>query len=658
MQSFRKQRELQQPNAAAENSVPGVPMAELPAAVSQNTLPPLRPSRSASAFAAGSTSTADSAATVTPVGDQLTLLRRKSSAAQAKSGFVIAFERVSFEGRPSLFRRPRSLLRDVSGYLLPGSVTVVLCANAKCSRKLLEVLVGVEERASGSAMANGLPLVSTAFRRRVAFITSTEVCLRDVTVRSSLLFSVRMRVETLEEDRIVKEVAQAVHLEHLLDVKAEKLSPAQLYQLTLGMELVRNPRLLALHMPMRKIPTAEVHGFAAVLQGLAGDSGRVIVVSATELCRALFEVAENVLLLSSQGHLLYSGAKAGVEEFLREQPYIQRTGDETLGELLVTLDEKADAARVADAFAASATCRRIQHHVKEHRKSIASNAFDPVPRVAAPAPSYFLKWYLLTAHTCRRATIGHRSFLLSWAILFLLFFLLASLMAGSGSDQNAMQNKRGVVFFLVSCSMQVNTILVDAEVREFYSAVHLRNNNYFDTLQYFTATVLRLVLTRAAFVLIAAGCTAFILASCFSLALTMGLTSLAHASLTLLLVYWHPVEQDLWLIQNIYYVYCIILSGFLICLPTVPKIFPALSLLRYAYGGVVASELRGNPYSCDTEGRHSYCYTGDQYLAMEGFSHDSWGKSSLILFIVTLVLLALVAVSMNIVWVPRRRWSR
>ncbi|RNF03093.1 putative ABC transporter [Trypanosoma rangeli] len=659
MRFFRKQREIQQSNAAVDEITLGTPMAELPAVVSLNVLSPLRSSQSTSVVAADS-NVIDASATTTPRRGEKPLTRQKNFAARAKSGFVIAFEKVSLEVGPSLFRRPRSLLRDVSGYLPSGSVSVVLCPNAKCSRKLLEVLVGVEERASGSVMANGLPVVSTVFRRRAAFITSTEVCLRDATVRSNLLFSVRMRVETLEEDSIVKGVAQAVRLEHLLEVKAEKLSPMQLYQLTLGMELVRNPMLLALHMPTRNLSTGEMHSFVSVLRGLAGSSGRVIVVSATELCRALFEIVDNILLLSSQGHLLYSGPKAGVEEFLREQgqSYIQRMGDESLGELLVTLDEGGDAAHVAGAFTASSACRRIQRHVEEHRKNIASNSFDPVSRAATPTPNYFLKWYLLTVHTCCRATIGQRSVLLLWTMFFFLFFLLAFLMAGSSSDQNAMQNKRGVVFFLVSCSMQVNTILVDVEVREFYSAVHLRNNNYFDTLQYFTATVVRLVLTRAVFVIIAASCTAFILESSLSLALTMGLTSLAHASLTLLLVYWHPVEQDVWLIENIYYVYCIILSGFLICLPSVPEFFSALSLLRYGYGGVVASELRGNPYSCDTEGRHSYCYTGDQYLAMEGFSHDSWGKSSLILFIITLVVLALVAVSMNTVWNPRRCWSR
>ncbi|EAN94344.1 hypothetical protein TcYC6_0073000 [Trypanosoma cruzi] len=651
MRHFRNQREVQQPNATDDDSTLAVPMGELPAAVLPDASPPLGPMLPESACAV-STSGPDCSSTTTPLGEGSPFLRSRDVIAQAKSGFVIAFENVSLEGRASIFRSPRLILRNVSGYFLAGSVVVVLSANEMCSRKLLEVLAGVEERASGSVMANELPVVSTAFRRRVAFITSTGVCLRDATVRRNLLFSVRMRVETLEEDRIVKEVAKAVHLDQLLDVKTEKLSPSQLYQLTLGMELVRNPMLLALDMPMRSLSSGELHGFVSVLRGLSGSSGRVIVVSATEIHRALFDIADNILLLGAKGHLLYSGPKAGVEEFLREQSCVQSMGDESLGELLVALDEKGDSPRVADIFKSSAVYRRIQRQVEDHRKSIALNGFDPVLHAAAPSPNYFLQWYLLTAHTCRRATIEHRSFLVSWITLFLLFFLMASLIAGSGSDQNAMQNKRGVVFFLVSCSMQVNTILIDTEVREFFSAVHLRNNNYFDTLQYFTATVLRLVLTRAIFAIIAACCTAFILTSSLSLALTMGLTSLAHASLTLLLVYWHPFEQDLWLFQNIYYVYCIILSGFLICLPTVPRIFPALSLLRYGYGGVVASELRGNPYSCDTKANRSYCYTGDQYLVMEGFAHDSWGKSSLVLFIISLVLLALVAVSMNIVWVP------
>ncbi|ORC91761.1 putative ABC transporter [Trypanosoma theileri] len=589
----------------------------------------------------------DSVGTVSPPTEEAPLVRPKEALSHAKRGFVMAFENVSFEGRISFFRKPRLILQNVSGYLLPGTITVVMSSNTFCSRKMLEVLSGVEDKTTGSVMANGLPVVSTAFRRRVALITSIDVCTRDATVRSNLLFSVQMRVATREAERLVREVAETVQLHQLLDVKTERLSLPQLYQLAIGMELVRHPKLLALDSPTRNFSSGETHEFVSFLQQLVSRNGRLVVLSATDVTRALYEAADNFIILGPQGQLIYSGPKSYVNKFFSEHIEMYEENGDSLGEMLVMLDEKNESTRVAAAFANSTVHRRIINQVEEHRKSIASNSFEPISREASPSPNYFRKWVLLTFYICRRATIGNRNIVIAWAILLFLFFLMASLIAESGSDQNAMQNKRGVIFFLLSCSLQANIVLVDAEVREFFSGVHLRNNNYFDTTQYFTATVLRLILPRALFAFLGASCTLFILSSPFSLVLTMGLMSLAHASLTLFLVYWHPVEHDLWLVQNLYYGYCIILSGFLICLPTVPKLFSALSLLRYGYGGVVASELRHNPYSCDANASTSYCYTGDQYLEMEGFTHDSWGKSSLILFIISVILLSLVALTMK-----------
>ncbi|KEG11461.1 putative ABC transporter [Trypanosoma grayi] len=656
MQLFRKRQKQQHETIAAfDGGEEDVPMTERPATVPLSTPSKEGPSSATAVETVTMLPAADTGEVATPETEELLRLGASEAVTHARRGFVMAFENVCMETRSSFFRPPRALLRNVSGYLLPDTITIVMCTDPLCSRKMLEILAGVEERASGSVMANALPVVSTAFRRRVALITSTEVCSRDATVRSNLLFSVRMRVDTEHEEHIVREAAQAVHLQQLLDVKTEQLSPPQLYQLALGMELVQRPMLLALDSPTSNLSTGETHGFVSVLQGLVSGSGRLVVLSATEVPRALYEAADNFLLLGSQGDLLYSGPKTDLEEFFREQVGIQDTSGESIGELLAMLDEKNESARVAGVFASGVSYRRIRLQVEEHRKSIASNSFDPVPRAAALTPNYFRRWYMLTTYTCRRLTIGHRSFVIAWTILFLLFFLMASLIAWSGSDQNTMQNKRGVVFFLLSSAMQANIVLIDAEVREFFSAVHLRNNNYFDAMQYFTATVLRLVLPRVVFAVVAVACTLFLLTSPLALVVIMGLMSLAHASLMLLLVYWHPIEQDLWFVHSLYYGYCIILSGFLICLPTVPRVFPALSVLRYGYGGVVASELRDNPYSCDANASTSYCYTGNQYLAMEGFTHDSWGRSSLILLIVSVVGLALVAISMKLVWVPHKR---
>lgn len=579
-----------------------------------------------------------------------------------ETSFSIAFEGVCFETRRSVLKRRESVLTNLCG-VISGGVHAVVCTEDFVSRKALEVLAGIEKRcSSGTIMANALPVVSSAFREHVGYIASPDVCMLDATGRDNLLFSIRMRLDTMFEERIIKEAAEVCGLKDRLDTMVEHMTVSERLRLSIAMELVLDPSVIVLEDAMRYLSVSEHFDFAAVLQRIAKGGCRTVILSLNTMPWPIYDTLDGIIMLSPhEGRVLFSGSKLQCERFLQEEvvPEGVEAKGGSLVDLMVQWEEEGEMGHVANTFSHSAVALQLSEVVKRHKERVASDGFGRVVKDVTPCPpSVLAQNVLLMGYSIRRALL-RPDFIFSWIGLFVTFFLLAALSANQQHDQNGMQNKRGIIFSLLSCAMHVNIVFIDSEISEYHSFIHMRNNRYFGVLQYFAVTVVRLLIPRVLFSVIGVAFTAFIFSSAVPLSTLLGLTSFAHASFILLLAYWWPVSNDLTLGNLLYYAYCVLCSGFLICLRSFPKLFSSTSMLRHGYGGAVAYELRGNPYSCDATVTQnitldaSYCYTGSQYLELEGFEDDGWGVSALVLLITSIVLLILVAFSMRVSWVSR-----
>jgi ABC-type multidrug transport system ATPase subunit len=581
-----------------------------------------------------------------------------SSNALIRPRFVIAFEGVSMEGRRSIFRHKVPLLQNLYG-VMRGGVHAVVCTEPSVSRKALEVLAGLEHRSAGSVMANGLPAASSSFRRHVGYIRSADVCMTDATARENLLFSVRMRLDTNKEDRVVLEAADICGLRDKLDTTVLYFSDAEKLHLAISMELITDPSVIVIEAPLRFLTVSDHTDFVVMLRRLSANGLRTVILSLQSLPWLLYDSLDGLVLLSQTGHMLYGGPRDQAEGFFAKEVVPEGSPaprGEDLVDLMMMWEEEGEIRHVANTFDHSLCATNVKSEIRRHREAMVMGTFPTFAQEAAPAPGLFVQNGLLLSYTLRRALL-RPEFLFSWIGLFVVFFLLAALSANQQVDQNGMQNKRGIIFLCLSVAIHVNITFLESEVSEYASFVHMRNNRYFGVFQYFFATVLRLLIPRLLISLIGAAFTAFVFSSAIPLCTLFGLTSLAHASLLLLMTYWWPVTRDLTVASLIHYLYCVMFSGFLVCLTSIPSFFGSLSILRPGYGGAVAHELKGLPFSCDAvvtpniTWNASYCYTGNQYLEMEGFLDDSWGVGAVWLVIEASVTLCLLGISMKVSWI-------
>ena len=582
-------------------------------------------------------------------------------------------------------------VQNVSGLFQTRGLHVIFCQDRFVGGTMLKALAGLQRRrvrvTSGVALGNGLPVITSVFRDRRSVVSTSEVCVKDATVMENLTFAVNMRVKTAYADLLALRAAEWTSLSSYLDVRVHHLRPCQVYMLAVAMELVLDPSVLFLSHPLDDMGIADQGEVIAMLRRLARRKS--VVISLDTMPFALSEGVSQVLLLSREGRMVFSGSPSGLQSFLsrlkREDvatdPPAQRgttTGpspSESTGsgdalsvqygfyggicnavDLMRLWEAENLIPQVVAAFTQTAEYKRLKASIAAHKQkatlSGADGGFHRVPRTVPPPPSWIRRNGLLL-HYMVRTMLVRTDFLFSWLFLVLSFVVCISIGDSQASDQGGMQNLRGIIFFLLNCVVHVNVMFVESESLERESFSHLRNNNYFNVLEFYGATMVRLLVPRIIFSLLTALFAKMIFVAASPLAVLAGLTSFTHSLLVLLMVYLWPRPQDVVFMQLLYYAYSVVFCGFLINITSVPRVFSAVSLLRPGYGGAISHVLRNRPYSCENVFDYSrnvtvvaYCYTGDQYLALQGFSRDGLGINSAQLCITASVLMALVLITM------------
>lgn len=146
-------------------------------------------------------------------------------------------------------RESRSLLRDINGWLKPGSLTVLMGATGAGKTTLLNVLAGRISSGvvGGNVFIDNKSRDATAnFQRRMGYVQQNDIHLPSATVREALQFSALLRQSDKRSDKeklaYVEKVLTMLDMEPYADalvgVPGEGLNVEQRKRLSIGVELV------------------------------------------------------------------------------------------------------------------------------------------------------------------------------------------------------------------------------------------------------------------------------------------------------------------------------------------------------------------------------------------------------------------------------------
>lgn len=163
---------------------------------------------------------------------------------------AITIERVS-----KRFDQQHAAVRDVDLHIRDGELVVLVGPSGSGKSTLLRLIAGLEQATSGRILIDGVDVTSVPPQERdLAMVFQSYALYPHKSVRENLAFSLRMKGRPRSDiERRVREVADALQIEPLLDRRPAQLSGGQRQRVALGRAMVREPKAFLFDEPLSNL---------------------------------------------------------------------------------------------------------------------------------------------------------------------------------------------------------------------------------------------------------------------------------------------------------------------------------------------------------------------------------------------------------------------
>jgi ABC-type multidrug transport system ATPase subunit len=226
---------------------------------------------------------------------------------------VLAFQDLWYSvPKPGAKNETIDLLKNVSGYALPRTMTALMGSSGAGKTTLMDVIAGRKTGGSikGKVMLNGHQASALAIQRTTGYCEQTDVHLDSSTIREALTFSAFLRQDSSVPDEAkyasVDECIKMLDLGAIAGQIVRACSPEQLKRLTIGVEIAAQPSVLFLDEPTSGLDarTAKI-----IMDGVrrVADSGRTVLCTIHQPSSEVFALFDSLLLLKRGGQTVFFG---------------------------------------------------------------------------------------------------------------------------------------------------------------------------------------------------------------------------------------------------------------------------------------------------------------------------------------------------------------
>ncbi len=167
------------------------------------------------------------------------------------------------------------LLRDISFAIPTGSYAVLMGTTGSGKTTLLESITGLKKIASGRILLDDQDVThSKPAERNIGYVPQDGALFTTMRVREQLAFALSIRrVARKEIERRVGELAELLHIGHLLDRTVQGLSGGERQRVALGRALSFHPTTLCLDEPLSALDDETRRRMYELLQDVRRQTG-------------------------------------------------------------------------------------------------------------------------------------------------------------------------------------------------------------------------------------------------------------------------------------------------------------------------------------------------------------------------------------------------
>ena len=203
-------------------------------------------------------------------------------------------------------------LKDVSLAFERGSRNVIFGRTLAGKTSLLRIMAGIDRPTHGKILIDGNDVTGVSVRKRsVAMVYQQFINYPSLTVYKNIASPLKIAgVKKAEIDRRVRETAESLHIEDLLDRLPAELSGGQQQRIAIARALVKNADLLLMDEPLVNLDYKLREELRIELQEIFERREAIVVYTATEPAEALM-LGGNIVVID-EGRILQTGPTSDV----------------------------------------------------------------------------------------------------------------------------------------------------------------------------------------------------------------------------------------------------------------------------------------------------------------------------------------------------------
>ncbi|ETM98320.1 hypothetical protein PPTG_19611 [Phytophthora nicotianae INRA-310] len=226
---------------------------------------------------------------------------------------TLAFQDLRYSVKsPSNPNESLDLLKGISGFALPGTITALMGSSGAGKTTLMDVIAGrkTEGTINGKILLNGYEATDLAIRRSTGYCEQMDIHSEAATFREALTFSSFLRQDSSVPDSkkydSVNECLDLLDMHNIADQIIRGSSVEQMKRLTIGVELAAQPSVIFLDEPTSGL---DARSAKMIMDGVrkVADSGRTIVCTIHQPSTEVFLLFDSLLLLKRGGETVFFG---------------------------------------------------------------------------------------------------------------------------------------------------------------------------------------------------------------------------------------------------------------------------------------------------------------------------------------------------------------
>lgn len=199
------------------------------------------------------------------------------------------------------------LLDDISFAIEPGQFVALVGGSGAGKSTLMRTLLGIDPTTKGKVYINGDDLRTNfnIYRNQIGYVPQDDIIHQNLTVTEVLTYAAKLRLPPdTDIEAAVKDTLEQIEMSDQQDVFVSQLSGGQRKRVSIGVELLADPKLFFLDEPTSGLDPGLDKKMMQLLRKLA-DRGRTIIL--VTHATANITICDRIVFLGRGGRLCYFG---------------------------------------------------------------------------------------------------------------------------------------------------------------------------------------------------------------------------------------------------------------------------------------------------------------------------------------------------------------